>query len=112
MADFSFSASNKVDVVVVSIGGSIDAHVAVQFEQKMNEVLSKSSKIVLDLSKLDYIATAGLGVLAAAKNQASAKGGDVIIAAPIDKVKKVFDTMGFSKVFKITATVDEAVSSF
>jgi len=60
---------------------------------------------------LEYIATAGLGALMASFNEVKKAGGNIILAGMSDKIKKVFDTMGFSKVFKIVGTVPEAKSA-
>jgi anti-anti-sigma factor len=96
------------DIAILTIHGSIDAHGAPEFDGKMKEIMKKTKKIVLDLSRLEYIATAGLGVLIASFNAAKSAGGDVIIACMTDKIKKVFDTMGFSKVLKSASAVAQA----
>lgn len=95
-------------IAILSVGGSVDAHSAPDFDRKMKDVLAKANKVVLDFSRLDYIATAGLGVMIASFNSAKAGGGDVIVSGMSDKVRKVFDTMGFSKVLKSATNVQQA----
>ncbi len=112
MADVSFSFNLDGNIGVLSVSGSIDAHSAPLFDKRMKESLDKSKKIILDVSKLDYISTAGLGVLIASFNEAKSKGGDVILSNMTDKIRKVFDTMGFSKVLKIAASNTAAKSLF
>ena len=47
-------------------------------------------------------------MLIASYNEAKAVSGDVIVAGMTDKTKKVFDTMGFSKVLKSASSVQQA----
>lgn len=108
MADASFKISINGDIGILEVKGSIDAGNAPSFGAKLKEIGSKTSKIVIDVKELDYIATAGLGALMANLNDAKGQGGDIIMAGMTDKIKKVFDTMGFSKVVKIVSTVADA----
>jgi anti-sigma B factor antagonist len=110
MALVNFSLQTEGKAVVLGISGEIDAHSAPDFDKKMKECLAKSKSIIIDAAKLDYISTAGLGVLMASFNTAKAGGGDIVVAGMPDKIKKVFDTMGFSKVLKIASSVSQAKS--
>ncbi len=112
MPSFNLNSSMANGIAVLNVQGSVDAHVAPQFDKGLKDLLSQTKKIIVELSGLDYIATAGLGVLMAAFNEAHSKGGNVIICGITDKIRKVFDTMGFSKVLKLSATLDEAKKAF
>lgn len=108
MPSISFTLRMEDDIAVLMVLGSIDAHGAPEFDGKIKDVMKKTKKIILDFSRMEYIATAGLGVLIASFNTAKASAGDIIIAGMTEKTKKVFDTMGFSKVLKSTASVQQA----
>jgi anti-anti-sigma factor len=108
MADVNFSVQQKGDIYILKVVGSVDAHNAPQFANKIKEVLVKSKKLVMEVSGLEYIATAGLGALMANLNTAKTQGGDIIMAGMTDKIKKVFATMGFTNVVKIVPSVDDA----
>lgn len=108
MPGISFTLRMEEDIAILSVHGSIDAHGAPEFDAKIKEVMKKTKKIVLDFTRMDYIATAGLGVLIASFNTAKAASGDIIISGMTDKTKKVFDTMGFSKVLKSASSVQQA----
>jgi anti-anti-sigma factor len=90
----------------------LDAHTANAFEVKLKEALNSTKKLVLDFKGVDYVGSAGLGALMSGMNIASGAGGSIHIANMSADVKKVFDTMGFSKVFKIFPTVDAAKGAF
>lgn len=112
MAGFDAKLQMDGDVAILKVSGQIDAHVAPQFNKHLTEVVGKSKKVVLEVSGLEYVATAGLGVMMASFNDVKSAGGDLILAGMSDKIRKVFDTMGFSKVLKIVSSVDEAKKSF
>ena len=112
MAGVKFSSKTEGGLGILGISGSIDAHVAPEFDKKLKELLGSTNKIIVDVSNLDYIATAGLGVLMASFNSTKSGGGNIILCGMSDKIKKVFDTMGFSKVLKITADQSAAKAAF
>ncbi len=111
MSTLNLKSSTAGGVGVLKVDGSIDAHVAPQFDKELKSLLAQTKKIVIDVSGLEYIATAGLGVLMASFNDAHSHGGNLVISGMSTKIRKVFDTMGFSKVLKIFDTIDQAKSA-
>lgn len=103
-----FQIGKDGDVVVVKIGGEMDAHTAPQLDKTLKEAMTQGMKIILDTSQMSYVATAALGVLMANHNTLKSKGGKIVIFGMQEKIKKVFDTMGFSKVFPVVSSFDEA----
>ncbi len=112
MAEALFDLKMEGNIGVMGIGGSLDAHSTPEFDKRMKSILGKSKKIILDMSKVDYIATAGLGVLIASFNEAKNSGGNIIIANMPDKIRHVFDTMGFTKVIGIASSIEQAKAMF
>lgn len=112
MADVSMSMKADGAVGIVAVAGPLDAHTANTFEVKLKEYLGSSKKLVLDFKGVDYVGSAGLGALMSGMNIAAGAGGSIYIANMSPEVKKVFDTMGFSKVFKVFPSVDAAKGAF
>jgi anti-sigma B factor antagonist len=69
-------------------------------------------KIVLDMSKVKWINSSGLGTLIAALTSVKNKGGDMRLAGVSEKVESLFMITQLIKVFKTYETVDRAVNSF
>jgi anti-anti-sigma factor len=67
---------------------------------------------VIDFGGLDYIASAGLGVLNGQLAAVRKAGGDIRLCGMNAKVRKVFDVLGYSKIFKILADASQAAASF
>ncbi|MFW5837608.1 MAG: STAS domain-containing protein [Desulfovibrionaceae bacterium] len=93
------------------MSGRMDAVTAPDFEKGFTEYMDAGGKkFVLDLSRLEYISSAGLrGILSSAK-KLKAGGGKIAFAGLGGMVKEVFDISGFGSMFDIYATVEEAVS--
>ena len=67
-------------------------------------------QIVLDLSALEYISSAGLRVLMLAKKQARAQGGTLVVAGLVSVVKEIFEISKFTMVFEVFPGVREALA--
>ena len=118
MADFQIKSSKQDapgagPVRVVNVKGSLDAHTFLAFQKELENTLrANDAKVVLDCDGLDYMSSAGLGVLKKYVHDFRGRGGDIRIARVPDKVGNIIKLLGFSKVFKIFSTLDEAVSSY
>lgn len=101
-------------VVVIALDGQLDAHTATEFERLLEKTIRDEvrTKIVLDFAPLDYIASAGLGVLMGFIEEVRAAGGDIKFAAVPEKIYHVLDLLGFPVVFDIKASVSEAGQAF
>jgi len=74
--------------------GNLDYVTSSELEQKVNEVASLANKMVIDLSKIEYIASAGLRVLVLADELMKQKGG-MVIANMNDYVSEILKMTGF-----------------
>lgn len=81
-----------------SLSGRLDASTAEQLEAELNKI---SSGITLDLSKLSYISSAGLGVLLAAQQRLTEVSADLKIIGVQPQVRRVFEVVGFDKIFNL-----------
>lgn len=102
--------SRKVDIV-----GCLDSHTVVEFEKTIQNVLTPPpAHLVLDLSKLTYISSAGISALMGLTHKLRKDHSELILLKPSEKVFRVFRTLGFTSIFKIVedeASLGEALSS-
>lgn len=71
-----------------------------------------NARVVIDLTEVMYVASAGLKALLNGLRRARPLGGDVRLAALNDRVRDVFEMSGFDQVFSLYATPAEAIASF
>ncbi|SLM28923.1 Stage II sporulation protein [Desulfamplus magnetovallimortis] len=100
-------------ISIVSVTGRMDAITADSATTVLNEQVQSGNKsIVLDLSGVDYMSSAGLRVVLTILKAARKDGGDLYIADAQKGVADVLEISGFSNLLKIFDTVDEAVAEF
>jgi anti-anti-sigma factor len=105
--------SKRGDIVVAAVGGKLDVATAPQLEARLGEVLDDgSTKLVLDLARLEYLSSAGIRVFLVTMKKLKEAGGQVHFAALTPEVRRVFDITGSSFRVPLFATVDEAVKAF
>ena len=74
---------------------------ASQVEKARGVFLSLSEGKTLDFSGLDYISSAGLGVLLAAQKRLSSKGQKLRLVNVNSHIRDVFRFSGFDQIFEI-----------
>jgi anti-sigma B factor antagonist len=100
------------DVKVVKVMERIDAYNAGDLENTFNEVVSDGTKkLICDLEKNEYISSAGLRVFLILLKSMKRSGGEIVLCSVQPSVKVVFDMAGFSRLFKIFNTRDEALTA-
>jgi len=99
--------------VVVTIAGDMDALTAEEVVQFINAQIERGQvALVADLSRVDFMSSAGLRVILAAVKAARASGGDFRLAGPQPGVSRTLNLAGFGSFLQIFPTVGEAVASF
>jgi anti-anti-sigma factor len=101
------------DVTVVQPDGRIDTLAAEQLDQALQAAVSGgSNKVVVDMSKVEYISSAGLRSLAAMLVKCRDEGGDMKLAALNERVTRVFKIIGFDLLMSVTDTPEAAIAEF
>lgn len=113
MAEFKILKSQlKNGIVMLTVQGFLDAHTFEELEKTINELFENNTyRLVVDLSGLDYISSAGAGVFIGAIGTAQDNNGDIVLVKPSSNVKEVFDLLGLSQIFTFKETPDEAVKA-
>lgn len=103
---------NRVDLV--SVSGRIDANTAPALEQEIRNLIdAKRFRIVVDLTGVDYISSAGLKVLLNALKEVKRwNRGDLRLVGLQPKIREIFDMVGLLPLFKVFATPVDGVGSF
>lgn len=110
---FQILERNVQGVICLDLHGYLDAHTAPDLENKIEELFeSGNNKILMNLSKLDYISSAGLGVFMAFIEEIRSSGGDIKLSNLQSKVFSVFDLLGFPMLFDIEQDEEKALIKF
>ncbi|NQT51469.1 STAS domain-containing protein [bacterium] len=99
--------------VVLHVQGYLDAHTTPQFEEQLQAVRDGGVlRIVIDCEHLDYISSAGLGILVDTYRELLPKHGEIKVAAMTPAIRDIFDILGFSKIIHVYPSVADALDAF
>lgn len=79
-------------VVILSVGGSLDAMTSSGLEAEVNDLLNGSVKcLIFDLQQLEFVSSAGIRVLMIAQRELTKRGGEIKAINLQPQIRKVFD---------------------
>ena len=101
------------NVWTIAASGRIDLPAARAIEDALIELCDTGrAQLVVDLSDVAYMASAGLKALLTGVRRARVLNGDVRLSAMNERVREVFEMSGFDQVFAIHPTTADAIASF
>ncbi len=101
------------DVAVVEITvDELDASNTGELKHDIAPVLEANTKLVIDLSRLRFVDSSGLGAILSCLRQLSSKGGDLKLSGMQKQVRAVFELVRMHRIFDIYGTREEAVRAF
>jgi anti-sigma B factor antagonist len=106
-------AAQNRGVSVLRVSGYVDTTTSPDLERRLQALLrEKRYHIVVDLSKVEYISSAGWGIFISEIREIREHGGDLKLAGMIPDVREVFDLLEFENILQSYTDADLAVSSF
>ncbi len=101
------------EVVVLAIEGAIDAHTVRELDRALKELLAQGhSRLVLDVSQMSFISSAGLRVIVYADREASGRGGQVRICGLNLQVRRVFEMAALDEFLQLCDGCQEALEGW
>lgn len=98
-------------IVVVSAAGDVDMLGAPQLEEAIKSAFDQNpTGLVVDFTNVDFLASAGMGVLVAAHDSKPA-GVDLCVVADGPATSRPLKLVGIADIVRVYATRDEAVSA-
>ncbi len=98
-------------VKIIGLRGRLDAVTSPAVEQRLLALVAQGEvRVAFDLSGLSYISSLGLRVLMVVAKQVQTGGGKLALATLTDSVREIFNLAGFTQLFTVFQTVDEAVA--
>ncbi|MBU0544205.1 MAG: STAS domain-containing protein [Proteobacteria bacterium] len=98
------------NMLIVSVKGKIDTITAPEFEKTLFSLITQGEKnLLLNFSELDYINSAGLRSILVSAKQLKVNNGKLSFSELKGPVKEVFKISGFSTIFDIFDTQEDAL---
>lgn len=103
----------KNDLQLIRITGRLDQDQAPLLENELSQLIQDANyQMIVDLSEVHYINSAGLRCLVGTWRKARERGGNLWLSGLNDRLSEVFNMVGFDKVFQIYPTVAMAQEAF
>jgi anti-anti-sigma factor len=100
-------------VAVVGLEGRLDMLSAVDVKQKLAAVVADGShRLVIDLHKVSFVDSSGLGALVSGLKAARVAGGDLRLAGVDKQVRYILEVSTLDRVLRPYTTVEEALSDY
>jgi anti-sigma B factor antagonist len=113
MKEFRIDCEPRGTVQLIRLSGSLDMYSFPRLEAQLNALFQQGQyHVILDCRELDYIGSAGLGALIGFAKQAREHSGDVRLLNVPDRIYKIIELLGFTKVLQVHNTEEDAVASF
>jgi anti-sigma B factor antagonist len=98
-------------VMVVEMAGDIDSNTAPQTQEQILPLVQPGAKILLDMSGVEYMSSAGLRMLLSTYRQVSRQNGGIVLVGLAEEIKDTMSVTGFLNFFMIRDTVDEGLKA-
>jgi len=106
-------AVHSKEVLIIQAVGSLDIDGAREFARQLqNHCEPDLQNMILDLSRVDALCSAGLQVLYLLSKKARSRGAHLVAVGLQPVVREVFDSSGFVAFYKILDSVEEGLDAF
>jgi anti-sigma B factor antagonist len=102
----------QAGVTIVDIDGRFDAVAAPEIKTRLHDLIEEGRNlVVVNLSSMDFIDSAGLGVLVSCLRRAAAEGGDLRLAEVPPFCRSIFELTRLTRVFDVTESLEQALEA-
>lgn len=107
--ELQIDTSVRDDWQVVSPAGDIDLHTVPVLRECLDDLRTRGRRrIVIDLTRVDFLDSSALGLLVTVQRDLDKDTGELKVACPQPQVSKVFRITRLAEVIPISDTLDEA----
>jgi len=98
-------------ILTVRMKGSLDGKTAPEAREQLQRFLPANSKLILDLTNVDYLSSAGLRLLLVLYRELAARKGKLVLLGVSEDIRTVMSHTGFLSFFTLVESADEAVQA-
>ena len=107
------TSKTKGEAIVFYINGELTTTSSPEAQTEINEILesAKCKLVVLNIEKVDFIASTGLRIILALGKKLQESGTELVVCSANPTNKSVFKMSGFTRIFSILVTEGEALQA-
>jgi anti-sigma B factor antagonist len=100
--EFEVTSGTEGGAVVVAVRGDVDVATSPRLREALHQAIGGgASTVLVDMSRMDFIDSAGLGVLIGALKQAKEREVELVLRGLQPSPSKVFSITGLDAVFAV-----------
>jgi anti-sigma B factor antagonist len=103
---------SELSVTRVELQGSIDGKTAPQIRDELSAALQQVQNLILDVSRVDYLSSAGLRLLLLLYREITARNGKLVLLGVSPEIRTVMSHTGFLSFFTLADSQQEALHAF
>jgi anti-sigma B factor antagonist len=104
----NLEVSEQNGIGTARLAGSLDGKTAPEVREQLRPFLAANSKMILDLTKVDYLSSAGLRLLLLLYREVSGKKGKLVLVGVSEDIRTVMSHTGFLNFFTLANSEAEA----
>ncbi len=110
--DLTLNTRSEADRTVLEVAGEVDVYTGPTLRDRISDLLDGGAHdLVVDLGRVDFIDSTGLGVLVGALNRARELGGSLQLICTQERVLKLLRITGLDQVFTVRSSLDDALAA-
>ena len=110
--DLKLGHYNKDGIEVVDVEGEIDIYTAPRLRELLIDLVSQGSyQLIVNLDKVGFLDSTGLGVLVGGLKRVRAHDGSLDPVCTRERILEILRITGLTKVFGIHQSVDQAIAA-
>ncbi len=108
----AINTKKQVEVCIIELDGEIDASTAPDISSEVLATSEANSKILLNLSDVTYMSSAGIRMLLKLyRTVTAAESGQLVLVGLSEEIKDTMEVTGFLQFFTTCPTVDDGLKA-
>jgi anti-sigma B factor antagonist len=107
--ELSLTSRTEGDFEIIEVGGEIDVYTAPKLREAIVAAVDAGhTHLIIDVQKVEFLDSTGLGVLVGALKRVRADSGSLDIVCTQERILKIFEITGLDKVFGLHTSIEDA----
>lgn len=103
---------DKHKIAILSLHGYLDSNSSPRLKERFLSLDSETHRFVLDFRDVEYVSSAGWGVILGRIKDYRDKGGDIVFVKMNREVASVYELLELNKIMKHFISIQEALQYF
>ncbi len=100
------------DTQALDLEGEVDVYTAPGLRQEiMDQVDGGVKHLLVNLAKVEYLDSTGLGILIGGVKRIKEQGGSLRLVGPSPRISRIFEITGLNKIFDVYGTEADALAA-